>query len=90
MFGEIAEVLARPKFARTLTEDRRFEVLELLTAAALWIEPQQTIQDCREANDNCYRELALAAQAAIIISGDDDLLVLSPWRTIRILLPSRF
>ena len=33
--GEIAGVLARPKFARVFTEDRRREVMELLAAAAL-------------------------------------------------------
>ena len=88
--GEIAEVLARPKFARTLTEDRRREVLELLAAAALWVEPEEIVGDCRDAKDNRYLELALAARAAAIVSGDEDLLVLDPWRGVRVLRPARF
>ena len=88
--AEIAEVLARPKFARVLTEDRRRETLELLAAAALWIGPKEVVNDCRDAKDNCYLELALAAQATVIVSGDEDLLVLDPWRDVRVLRPARF
>ena len=90
VFREIAEVLARPKFARILTHDRRRETLELLSAAALWVEPQTVIEDCRDPKDNRYLELALAARATVIVSGDADLLVLHPWRTIRILRPAEF
>jgi len=90
VYGEVVEVLARPKFARTLTPDRCREVLELLSAAALRIEPREAVEDCRDPKDNRYLELALAVQATAIVSGDDDLLVLSPWRGIRVLRPADF
>lgn len=89
VYGEIAEVLARPKFARVLTDDRRREILELLSAAALWVEPNEEIQDCRDSKDNRYLELALAAGATVIVSGDEDLLVLNPWRGVRVLRPAQ-
>ena len=90
MLDEITAVLARPKFARVLTDDRRREILELLSAAALWLEPAETVRDCRDEKDNCYLELAWAADAASIVSGDQDLLVLDPWRDIRIVRPAAF
>lgn len=90
VYREIAEVLSRPKFARVLTADRRHETLELLAAAALWFEPSEPVTDCRDAKDNPYLELALAARATAIVSGDEDLLVLNPWRGIRVLRPARF
>lgn len=90
MFREIADVLARPKFARILIEDRRREILELLAAAALWVEPTEQVRDCRDAKDNRYLELALAARATTIVSGDQDLLVLNPWRGVRLLSPNQF
>lgn len=90
VYEEIAEVLARPKFARVLTGDRRRETLELLAAAAFWVEPGELVSDCRDAKDNRYLELALAAQASIIVSGDEDLLVLDPWRGVRVLRAARF
>jgi putative PIN family toxin of toxin-antitoxin system len=90
VFDEFSEVLARPKFRRAISDDRRREMLELLSAAAAWFEPAQTITDCRDAKDNRYLELALAAQATVIVSGDDDLLVLDPWRDTRIMKPASF
>ncbi len=90
VFLEVAEVLARPKFARVLTDDRRREILELLTAAATWVEPAVKVEDCRDDKDNRYLELALAAKATAIVSGDTDLLTLDPWRGIRVLRPADF
>lgn len=90
VFGEIQEVIGRPKFARVLTEDRQAEILQLLTAAAIWVENVRSVQDCRDAKDNKYLELAEAAGADVIVSSDEDLLVLNPWRCIRILRPKEF
>jgi uncharacterized protein len=88
VFAEIEQVLRRPKLARALTEDGRLEILELLSAGSVWFEPKVTVHDCRDAKDNKYLELALAAGAALIVSGDSDLLALHPWRNIRIIRPS--
>ena len=90
IFSEIEEVLRRPKFARVLTEDRCTEVLGLLTAAAIWVEPEIRVDDCRDAKDNKYLELAVAATGDVIISSDEDLLVLNPWRAVRIVRPRDF
>ena len=48
------------------------------------------VTDCRDAKDNKYLELALAAGAETIVSGDFDLLVLHPWRGVRILDPAGY
>jgi putative PIN family toxin of toxin-antitoxin system len=90
VYLEIAEVLARPKFARVLTEYRQRELLELLNAAAIWVRPDITVHDCRNGKDNCYLELALTAAAKTIVSGGEDLLVLHPWRGLQILRPVAF
>jgi putative PIN family toxin of toxin-antitoxin system len=83
-------VLSRPKFRRATSDDRRHEVLELSSAAAAWFERTQTIAECRDAKDNRYLELALVAGAKVIVSGDDDLLVLDQWRGTRIMKPAAF
>jgi uncharacterized protein len=87
---EIRDVLGRPKFAAALTPDLRQEILELLTAAAVWTEPSLQVTDCRDTKENKYLKLALAAEAAVIVSSDDDLLVLDPWRGVRIMRPAEF
>jgi putative PIN family toxin of toxin-antitoxin system len=88
--AEIREVLQRPKFRKYISDISRERVLDILGAAALMVEPSERITDCRDAKDNKYLELALAAGAAIIVSSDDDLLVLDPWRGIRILRPADY
>jgi putative PIN family toxin of toxin-antitoxin system len=88
--NEIHEVLQRPKFRKYISDAERGRVLDIVGAAALRFEPTQEITDCLDLKDNKYRELALAADAPIIVSSDDDLLVLDPWRGIRILTPADY
>jgi putative PIN family toxin of toxin-antitoxin system len=87
---EIREVLRRPKFHKYIsaaTRGRILDILDILGAAAVMFEPVERVTDCRYKKDNKYLELALAAGASVIVSSDDDLLVLDPWRGIRILRP---
>ena len=58
-----------------------------LVSAALEAE---RVTDCRDPKDNKYLELALAAGAETIVSSDDDLLVLDPWRGVRIMRPTDY
>jgi uncharacterized protein len=88
--GEIREVLGRRKFQRYVTVDRRTQFLGLLSASATLVEPKQRISDCRDAKDNKYLELALAAGVDVIVASDEDLLVLDPWRGIRIMRPADY
>jgi hypothetical protein len=87
---EIHNVLARPKFVHVLSTEDLAVVLGLLMDAAVWVRPTVPISDCRDAKDNQYLELALAASADVIISSDNDLLVLDPWRGIRIMRPADY
>jgi uncharacterized protein len=88
--GEFAEVLRRPKFARAIPLARRDGFLKILRDAAIWFDPAVRVTDCRDPKDDKYLELALAAGAEIIVSSDDDLLVLHPWRGVRILNPGDY
>ncbi len=88
--AEITEVLSRPKFAHALSLARRERFLEFLRSAAIWFEPAIRVTDCRDPKDNKYLELALAAGAEIMISSDEDLLVLHPWRGVRSLRPADY
>ncbi len=45
---------------------------------------------CRDTKDDKFLELAVSGRAAYIISGDDDLLVLHPFRAIVILTAAEF
>jgi uncharacterized protein len=87
---EMRCVMARPKFSAAISEARREQLLELLGAAAQLVTPGEAINDCRDRKDNKYLELALEAGAEVIVSGDPDLLILDPWRGVRILRPADY
>ena len=88
--AEITAVLERPRFAAAISAARRARILAALRGQAVWFRPPQRVTDCHAAKDNKYLELALAAGAGVIVSGDADLLVLHPWRGVRILRPAEY
>jgi putative PIN family toxin of toxin-antitoxin system len=90
VYAEIGEVLSRAKFARGISPGRRERIMTLLRDAAVWFDPAVPIAACRDPKDDKYLELALAAGADIIVSSDDDLLVLHPWRGVQILRPAAY
>ena len=88
--SEVSEVLGREKFRRYVTEDQRERFLQGLLREATLVEIQETIQACRDPKDDKFLELAVNGGADCIVSGDTDLLVLSPFRGVDILSPSNF
>jgi len=54
------------------------------------IEPKAQITACRDVKDNKFLELAIDGGAHLIVSGDNDLLTLHPFQSLRILNPRTF
>jgi uncharacterized protein len=86
---EVMEVLQRPylapKIAPFFVDDLRrvFAAAELVTIT-------ERIAVCRDPTDDKFLELAVNGHADVIISGDDDLLVLDTFRGIPIITPAAF
>ena len=87
---ELFDVLDRPRLARFVDPELRAELVGQLDALGVFFTPAERVADCRDAKDDRYLELALAAGAWAIVSGDADLLVLHPWRGVRILRPAEY
>lgn len=87
---ELAEVFGREKFDKYLLEEERMRFLVGLLKEAELVEVIEEVTDCRDVKDNKFLELAIAGKADCIVSGDDDLLVLNPFRGIPILNPKDF
>lgn len=87
---EIATVLAGDKFDKYLHPAERALFVKNYAQFVRLVEPKEHITDCRDAKDNQFLELALAAHADILVSSDEDLLVLHPWRGITIIKPADF
>ena len=54
------------------------------------VEPQVAVADCDDYEDNRILECALACGAVLIVTDDDDLLRLSPWRGAGMLTAAEF
>lgn len=81
---ELAEVLNRPKLDRyiKLREGQRF-LRELFRIGEL-VNIIQIVRECRDPKDDKFLEVALNGRADLIITGDEDLLGMNPWRGIAI------
>jgi len=87
---ELAEVLQREKFVRYVTAAEREAFLVAFVDRVLFIEPTEEVRVCRDDKDDKFLELAVSGRAVYIISGDDDLLVLHPFRDIAIMTAAEF
>jgi putative PIN family toxin of toxin-antitoxin system len=87
---ELAEVLQREKFERYVTAAECEEFLVAFVERVLFMEPTEEVHACRDAKDDKFLELAVSGRATYIISGDDDLLVLHPFRDIAIVTAAEF
>jgi putative PIN family toxin of toxin-antitoxin system len=87
---ELVEVLDRDKFDRYLSAEEREAFLGSLVERVDVVEPVKKIRVCRDTDDDKFLELAVEGRAEAIVSGDDDLLALDPFRNISIVAPSAF
>lgn len=90
IFREMQNTLSRSKFDRYLSLDNRRQILSQLLLDSELIEITETITICRDSKDNKFLELAVSGNANFIITGDQDLLVLNPFRGIQIITVNEF
>jgi putative PIN family toxin of toxin-antitoxin system len=89
-FSEFVEVFTRPKFDKYLSLEDRLHAIKLLELKSQLREVADAVVACRDPKDDKFLSLALSVKADCLITGDEDLLVLHPFRKIRILNPSNF
>jgi putative PIN family toxin of toxin-antitoxin system len=87
---ELQEVMFRAKLDRYVTIDERRQFLAMLIDSSRPIETVESLRVCRDPRDDKFLELAIAGNAHVIISGDKDLLALSPFRDVQIVTPAEY
>ena len=87
---ELADVLSRAKFDPYITIEERQEYLRRLGRIAEMEPIVHVIRACRDPEDDKFLELAVNGAADLMVTGDDDLLVLHPFRGIPILTPASY
>lgn len=79
-FEELKQRLWLPKFDRYVSMEQRKQLLHDIDSIGLWVDvtPAAAGQAfCRDASDDKFIHAALAAGAGWLVSGDNDLLVLT-------------
>jgi putative PIN family toxin of toxin-antitoxin system len=87
---ELIEKLLLPKFDRYVGRDRREALLERVASLVEIVQVLQSIRASRDPKDDKFLEAAVNGRADVIVTGDRDLLDLSPFRGIAILTPAAY
>jgi putative PIN family toxin of toxin-antitoxin system len=81
---ELRDVAARPRLG--IAPEAVDELVARLQRYGRRIDSElDTLGDCRDPKDNYVLAMALAGMAEVILTEDEDLLVLDPWRGIRVM-----
>lgn len=89
---ELASVLARPRIKekyRITGSDVR-TIIDLIILRGDIVEPVEPVTACRDPKDDIFLSVAIAGHVDLIVTGDEDLLSLNPFRGVPIVSPARF
>ncbi len=90
LVSELRDVLGRRRFDQYVSPAERNIFLRALIRGAELVTVTEPIQVCRDPKDDLILAVAVNGGAASIITGDNDLLVLNPFRNIPIMTPAEF
>ena len=87
---ELVDRLLAPKFDRYVSRAARETLLRRLQPIIEVVPVTQLIRACRDPRDDKFLEAAVNGRAAIIMTGDKDLLVLNPFAGVSIVTPAAY
>ncbi|MFA4852256.1 MAG: putative toxin-antitoxin system toxin component, PIN family [Bacteroidales bacterium] len=87
---ELTLVVMDEKFEKYVPFSMRQAFLLDFEDAVVFVNVKNKIAVCRDLKDDKYLSLAVSAKAKFIITGDNDLLILNPFKNISIITPAEF
>ena len=92
LVDELAAKLSLPRIQ--VKYHIRLEEIEALVALIVLqgekVIPTRKVKVCRDPKDDMFIEAALAGEAQVVVTGDDDLLTLKEFETVRFVTPRAF
>jgi uncharacterized protein len=90
--AELNTVMARKKFDRYLERELRVSFVALASRQVhlFAVLEGAIVSGCRDAKDEKFLALVVAAEADALVSSDEDLLVLHPWRGVPVMTAAEF
>ena len=89
-FEEVVRNFSKPKFSKYTKHHDIKADLKDIADFSYFINVTTRVNECRHEKDNKFLELAVSGGARVILSGDNDLLSMHPWRGISIVNPIDF
>ena len=91
ILDELIEVISRKKFSNIFRPEDIKKLIDLLETDAEIIIPEGKVSSaCKDPKDYIVLACAADGKADYIITGDSDMLEISPFRRIKIITPSQF
>ena len=92
LLNELIKVLEYPHIQRKYDIDAEAiqNFVGVLVQYGERVEPNRTVNICRDPDDNHVIEIALAGNAEYVVSNDQDLLVLKEYETVRFVTVGEF
>jgi putative PIN family toxin of toxin-antitoxin system len=90
LLEEFLTVAKRPKFRRFFSSSDIEEILETIQEYAEFIEVTSKIEVCKDPKDNFLLSLSMDGSADFLLTGDNDLLMLTKFRKTEIITISDF
>jgi len=89
-FDELVVTFAKPKFDKYISIKARIVAVNEFERRSILINVTDTIKACRDTKDDKFLSLAVTAKAECIVTSDEDLLILHPFKNISIITPADF
>ena len=89
-YDEVRTRVLRPKFDRYVDRELREAFVRQLLPVSEWVAITDAVMGCRDPKDDKVLETALIGRADAIVTGDEDLLVMHPFRGIPVLRATTF
>jgi putative PIN family toxin of toxin-antitoxin system len=92
LLDELMETLALPRIRHKyrLAESHVEALVALITLRGDLVMPDRKVRVCRDPEDDMLIEAALAGGAEHVVTGDEDLLTLKRFETVRFVTPRAF
>ena len=87
-FEELRTRIHRPKFDRYVSREDTAVYVAQLDAVAEWVSIVGAKLGCRDPEDDKLLETGLMGNASCIVTGDEDLLSMSPFQDIPLMKPA--
>lgn len=92
LIDELVAKLALPRIREkySLTDGDIDNLLALIALRGELVAPTRTVKVCRDPKDDMFIEAALAGHAEVVVTGDEDLLILKQFETVRFVAARAF